>query len=242
VIQAQPETVFRFFMDSARWSRWWGTGSTIEPQPGGKVYIRHPDGTEALGEVLEIRPPEHLVFTYGFASGKPMPAGSSRVTIHLAPDERGTRLELLHEFADTAAREAHVQGWRFQLSLFANAVADEVFANASGVADAWFDAWSIVSDSERDGAFARIAAKDIRFYDRYSSLEGMEELSAHAGAALRFMPGVRLERKGEVRHCQGTVLADWIVPGPEGNVRMSGTNVFVMGPDGRIASVTGIAN
>ena len=81
VIKAKPETVFRFFTDSARWASWWGAGSTIDAKPGGKVYIRHPNGIETLGEVLQVRQPEGITFTYGFASGKPIPPGSSRVTI-----------------------------------------------------------------------------------------------------------------------------------------------------------------
>jgi hypothetical protein len=32
-------------------------------------------------------------------------------------------------------RDQHVQGWRFQLALFANVVSDEVFADASAVVD-----------------------------------------------------------------------------------------------------------
>src|SRR5215831_12390076 len=125
LIQATPETVFRYFTDSARWAKWWGEGSTIDAHASGKVHIRHPGGVETLGEVLEITPPERIVFTYGFASGKPIPPGSSRVTIRLQPDEGGTRLHLLHELADEAVRNDHVQGWRYQLSLFGNIVADE---------------------------------------------------------------------------------------------------------------------
>src|SRR5229473_7603642 len=121
VINAKPDTVFRFFTDSARWANWWGAGSTIDAKPGGRVYIRHPGGVESLGEVLEVRPPERIAFTYGFASGTPIPPGSSRVTIRLEPDEAGTRLHLLHEFAEAAPRDEHIQGWRFQLSLFSNA-------------------------------------------------------------------------------------------------------------------------
>ena len=82
------------------------------------MYIRHPNGIETLGEVLEVREPERISFTYGFVGGKPMPPGASRVTIRLEPDEAGTRLHLQHEFAEANVRDEHVQGWRFQLSLF----------------------------------------------------------------------------------------------------------------------------
>jgi uncharacterized protein YndB with AHSA1/START domain len=242
VIRATPETVFRFFTDSRRWADWWGAGSAIDAQPGGKVYIRHPNGVESLGDVLTVRQPETIVFTYGFASGKPIPPGSSRVTIRLEPDEAGTRLHLLHEFADAAARNEHVQGWRFQLSLFGNAVANELYAGAANAVDAWFGAWAIADDASRAQELARIAAPQVSFRDRFSLLDGLADLAAHAGAALRFMPGIRLERKGAVRHCQGMVLADWIVVGSDGKERMSGTNVFVMLPDGKIGAVTGFAN
>ena len=52
---------------------------------GGRVYIRHANGIESSGEVVEVEPPTRIVFTYGFNSGKPMPPGSSRVTISLEP-------------------------------------------------------------------------------------------------------------------------------------------------------------
>src|ERR1700728_1272360 len=91
-IKASAETVFRFFTDSARWADWWGAGSTIDATVGGKVYIRYPNGVEALGEVIEVHPTERIVFTFGYASGNPIPPGSSRVTIRLDADEGGTRL------------------------------------------------------------------------------------------------------------------------------------------------------
>jgi len=59
-IQASRETVFRYFTDSDRWAKWWGAGSTIESHPGGKVYIRHPNAVEVVGEVLEIASPDHI--------------------------------------------------------------------------------------------------------------------------------------------------------------------------------------
>src|SRR5687768_15158133 len=151
-IQAPPETVFRFFQDSDRWARWWGAGSTIDAKVDGEIHIKHPGGIESGGRILEIAAPRKLVFTYGFASGKPIPTGSSRVTIELEPVRGATRLTLKHDFADTAARDEHVQGWRFQLSLFANAVADEVNANASRYVDLWFQAWGDPSAAARSTA------------------------------------------------------------------------------------------
>jgi hypothetical protein len=75
----------------------------------------------------------------------------------------------------------------------------------------------------------------VAFRDRYSTLDGLAELSAHAGAAQRFMPGITLRRSGEIRQCQGMVLAGWVASGKE---EFSGTSVLVMTPDGRIKSAT----
>ncbi len=241
-IQAPRETVFRFFTDNARWAKWWGSGSTIEPRPGGAVRIRYPNAVEAAGEVLEIENPERLVFTYGFTSGQPIAPGTSRVTIRLEPYGAGTRLQLTHEFADAAVRDEHVQGWRFQLSLFGNAVANEIHSGAAELVDAWLSLWSVSDEKARREALAGMAAPGVRFGDQFSLLEGTAELAAHIGASQRFMPGLRLERKGDVRHCQGTVLADWVALGTDGTQRASGTSVFVLNPESRIEVVTGFWN
>jgi uncharacterized protein YndB with AHSA1/START domain len=239
VINATPETVFRFFTDSPRWAKWWGAGSTIDARPGGEIYIVHPGGTESRGEVLEVEPPERLVFTYGFVSGQPIPAGSSRVTIVLAPHRAGTKLELTHELPDAASRDELIQGWRFQLSLFANVIADEVNANATRYIDLWFEAWAEPDAIARKKMFAEIAVPEVRMQDRYSNLDGLDDLLPHVAASQRFMPGIRMRRSGDVRHCQGMVLADWTMAGLDGKQRGGGTNVFVFGPTGRIEWVTG---
>jgi uncharacterized protein YndB with AHSA1/START domain len=239
VIGARPATVFRFFADPERWAAWWGAGSTIDARPGGRVLIRHPNGVESAGEVLEVAPPERIVFTYGFASGTPIPPGASRVTIRLAPHRRGTELTLVHELPDAAARDEHVQGWRYQLAVFANVVANERHADAAGTVDGWFAAWSAPTDALCAEGMAKVASPDVRFRDRFSLVEGLPDLLPHLAAARRFMPGLRLERAGEVRHCQGTVLADWIARGADGQEKARGTNVFAFDADGRIEDVTG---
>jgi uncharacterized protein YndB with AHSA1/START domain len=162
VIRARQETVFRFFTDSARWAAWWGIGSSIDATPGGRVHLRYPDGTEADGQVVEIATPDRIVFTYGYASGAGIPPGGSRVTIRLEPHPDGTRVLLTHAFADAAVRDQHVQGWRYQLSVFSNAVANELHANAAATVDAWFDAWATLDERARLAALAAIAAPDVQ--------------------------------------------------------------------------------
>lgn len=239
LIQAKPETVFGFFTDSARWAAWWGTGSTIDAKPRGKVRIVHPGGVEITGEVLEISAPERIVFTYGNAGGSPIPPGGSRVTIRLESHNAGTRLHLAHEFAEAGVRDEYIQGWRYQLSVFGNVVADAVNANAAHLVDAWFGAWNEKNADVRGRTLAGVAIQDVRFRDRFSLIDGLPDLIPHIGAAQHFMPEMRLERRGDVRHCQGTLLVDWGAVGNDGKERGSGTNVFVVGANGLIESVTG---
>jgi hypothetical protein len=161
------------------------------------------------------------------------------VTIRLEADGDATRLHLVHEFADEGPRNEHEQGWRFQLSLFANLVADEVFKGAADLVDGWFSAWAEADAAAREQAFTRVVRPDVRFRDRFSLIDGLSDLVAHTGAYQRFMPGVRVQRTGSVRHCQGSALAEWIGVAGDGQPRMSGTTVFVLDVDGKIAAATG---
>jgi len=239
-IAARRETVFGFFADSARFAAWWGEGSTIEPRPGGKVHIRYPNGVEAGGAVVEIEPVHRIVFTFGYASGDPVPIGGSRVTIRLEESPRGTVVRLRHELPSASAAEVHVQGWRYHLSVFAHVVTLEAHAAASTLADRFFALWAETDPAKRRAALEAIALPDLSFRDPYSCLAGCDEVDAHIAAAQRFMPGVVLERRGEARQCQGTALVDWVVRAADGSVRTQGTNVFELAPDGRVARVTGL--
>lgn len=239
-IEAPRDLVFRFLSTSERWAAWWGKGSEIDARPGGRMRIRHPNGVEMTGEVVEVAAPARIVFTYGYASGGgPLPAGSSRVAISLEEVPTGTRLHLTHEFAGEAPRDEHVQGWRFQLALFANVIAAEQHAGASRVVDEWFAAWSEPDAAARERALEAIAVRDVRFRDRFSHLNGVDDIVPHITAAQRFMPDMRIERRGDLRQCQGTILADWTARSADGTERGRGTNVFTLGPDGRITSAVG---
>jgi uncharacterized protein YndB with AHSA1/START domain len=239
VIRAPRDLVFRFFTDTPRWASWWGSGSTIDARPGGRMLIRYPGGNEASGEVVEVSPPERIVFTYGYNSGTPaIPPGGSRVTIRLDAHEDGTLVRLSHELNDAALRDEHVQGWRYQLSLFANVVTNELHAHAADLVDRWFAAWNEKDAAARQATMSAIAEPAIQFRDRFSVIDGVDELLPQMAAMHHFMAGFRIERRHDVRQCQGHVLADWVVFTGDREVG-SGTNLFVLDAHGRMASVVG---
>ena len=240
LIEADRETVFGFFTDSARWATWWGAGSTVDARPGGALRIRHSNGVVSEGEVLELAAPERFVFTFSLQSERPIPAEESRVTIRLEQQEAGTLVRVTHEVADAVVASQLVQGWRFHFSMFANAVANLVNAGAPDLVDAWFALWTEPDAATREAILRRIAVPGVKFRDRYSRLDGIDEVVAHIGASQKFMPGMRMERK-ESAPLPGNVLAEWVARASDGKVKMSGTNVFVLGPGVRIESVTSVS-
>jgi uncharacterized protein YndB with AHSA1/START domain len=242
LIRAPRALVFRYFTDPTRFAAWWGPGSSIEGRAGGALRIVFPGGAEqAVGEVLELRPPERIVFSYGYAGeGKPIAPGASRVTVTLAEHASGTLLHLRHEVADPATRDHHVQGWRYQLSVFSNVAANEAQAGAGAAVEGWFQAWNEADAGARAAAFAALVTEDVVFQDAYSSTRGRDDLVAHVAGAKLHMPGIALEPAGAARHCQGTVLADWIARLPGGQPLAHGTSVFELDPAGRFTRVVGL--
>jgi uncharacterized protein YndB with AHSA1/START domain len=240
LIRAKRETVFRYFTDNERFAAWWGAGSTIDARPGGPLRIRYANGVLASGEVVEVAPPQRIVFTYGYEDpAKPMRPGDSRVVVTLQERKDGTLLHLRHELPDAAARDQHVQGWRYQLAVFANVVTCELSGDLRPAVDAFLAAWSEKDEARRRAALAAVATEDVTFADAFSCTAGIDDLVAHLAAAQFHMPGVVLERTGDVRQCQGTAIVEWAAKGPDGAPRGGGTNVFDLAPDGRIARVVG---
>ncbi|HSE43564.1 MAG TPA: SRPBCC domain-containing protein, partial [Acidobacteriota bacterium] len=179
IICAQRTTVFRYFTDSKRWASWWGEGSTIEAKPGGKVRICYPGAILALGEVLEITNNERIVFTYGYESGKPIPAGSSKITFLFRDHSEGTEVAFRHEFEDAAVRDMHVAGWRYQLALFANVVCKEQHEKYKQILAEYLNLWNTADSSSRLKMLARIVATDIRFNDPYGCANDLDDLNGH---------------------------------------------------------------
>jgi uncharacterized protein YndB with AHSA1/START domain len=240
LISARRDTVFRFFTDSARFAAWWGEGSRIDPRPGGAVLIQYPGGTTASGVVKEIEPPVRIVFSYGYDSGKPIPAGASSVIVSLAETAHGTRVTLRHTDLPNAevARE-HVQGWRYQLALFAKAVCVVEHAEVGQVVDRWFAAWGELDADKRVALLSDCATPEVTFRDDFGATVGLDELSQHIAAVHRHMPGTRIARAGEVKQCQGAALVRWQATAEDGRTLGGGANAIELAPDGRIRSLVG---
>jgi len=242
-ICARPETVFAYFTDAARFAAWWGAGSSIEARPGGPVRICYPGGVIAAGEVVEVEPPRRIVFSYGYQDpGKGLAPGTSRVTVTLDQIPGGTQVRLRHDLPDASSRDAHGPGWRFQLSLFANAVAREAHAGVAGLIDRFFAAWNTTDAQARRQALAQLVTEDVTFRDPYAAVAGRDDLADHLDAVHVFMPGMALARAGEARQCQGAALCAWTASAADGSPRGSGTNLFTLSPDGRIAACVGFWN
>ena len=150
------------------------------------------------------------------------------MTIRLEPAARGTRLHLVHDFADAAVRDQHVQGWRYQLSLFANVVAERDPRRRGALVDAWFAAWAEPRRDARDPRWRRIAFADVSDARSVQLGRGHRRAEPHISAAQRYMPGLRLQRDGDARHCQGRDRR--LDGGGAGrSPRGQGTNVFTLG-------------
>lgn len=233
-ICARRETVFAYFTDSKRFARWWGDGSHIDPRPGGAVFIRYPNEVTANGEVVAIEPPRRIVFTYVMAGGV-----GSLVTITLEETQQGTLLKLHHAFSSGKIRDHFVQGWRYQLALFSRVVADEAQERVADRVDAFLRAWGEPDAKTRRALMESCATPGIVFHDASSATAGLDDMLANLEAVRLFMPGITLAREGSVRQSHGTALVSWTSKRENGEPAGSGTSVFVLSPDGRIARVVG---
>lgn len=241
VLRASPATAFEFFTDSALFADWWGEGSAIDPRPGGAVRICYPGGIVVSGEVLEIEAEQRIVFTYGYEDGRgPVDPGETQVEITLDAHPDGTELRLVHTFADEGVRDAHVGGWRYQLAIFAGAVARHLHRDLDGLLDRFYAAQNIDGIEARAAALAEVTGPGFTFRDSFACLAGATEFAQHLEAARAHGVAATIERSGPTRHCQGTALSEWLAKGADGAVMMSGSNVVELGLDGRIDGVVGL--
>jgi uncharacterized protein YndB with AHSA1/START domain len=127
-IDASPETVWQFFVDPEKATRWMGQAATLDPRPGGVYRVEVIPGHTARGEFVELDPPRRLVQTWGWEAGedgpRSVPPGASTIEIELVSDGDGTVVRFTHrDLPDAAAAESHAHGWDHYFARLAVAAA-----------------------------------------------------------------------------------------------------------------------
>jgi uncharacterized protein YndB with AHSA1/START domain len=120
-IAAPPETVWEFFVDPEKATRWMGMSARMEARPGGTYECEVLPGHTARGEYVELDRPRRLVFTWGWEKGgdedNAVPPGSSTIEVELTPEGNGTRVRFLHrDLPNAQAGESHAHGWDHYLA------------------------------------------------------------------------------------------------------------------------------
>jgi uncharacterized protein YndB with AHSA1/START domain len=119
-IEASPETVFAYLVDSDKMPLWMGTQADLDPRPGGLFWMKVSDKWTARGEFVEIDSPRRVVFTWGWeGDGNNVPPGSSTVEITLESEGTATLLRLVHRDLPDVSRDAHDHGWTMYLDRLA---------------------------------------------------------------------------------------------------------------------------
>jgi uncharacterized protein YndB with AHSA1/START domain len=129
-IQASQATVFAFFTEPDKLTRWLCDEATVDPRPGGINHQTHPGDAQnphgpyyMRGEFVEVSPPTRVVFTWGFENPEVgVRPGESTVEVTLEPEGEGTHVRLVHRNLPESERAAHDQGWEEMLSRLASAV------------------------------------------------------------------------------------------------------------------------
>jgi len=123
-IEASPATVFEFFVDAEKMTRWKGGSAELDPRPGGVYRVGGIAGDHvAAGEYVELDPPHRLVFTWGWEGDEEVPPGSSTVEVTLTPDGDATLLRLVHRDLPVGQGARHEQGWLHFVPRLAEAAA-----------------------------------------------------------------------------------------------------------------------
>ena len=111
-IAASPETVWEFFVDPEKLTRWKGMKADLDPTPGGIYRCEVIPGHTARGEFVEFDPPHRLVFTWGWENESAVPPGTSTIEVELTPEGNGTSLHFVHRDLPSAESvESHAHGW-----------------------------------------------------------------------------------------------------------------------------------
>lgn len=123
-IDATPDTVFDFLVESEKMPIWMGRRAELDPRAGGVMRIEINDQATASGEFVEVDRPNKVVFTWGWERNEfEPPPGTSTVEITLTADGDSTIVKLVHSDLPEPARDPHAHGWEMYLERLGQAAA-----------------------------------------------------------------------------------------------------------------------
>jgi uncharacterized protein YndB with AHSA1/START domain len=116
-VAAPPETVFPYFTDADRMTRWMGTEAELDARPGGVFHVVVGGAQVAQGEYVEIDPPSRVVFTWGWENPESIVRpGTSTVEVTLTAEGDGTKVVLVHRDLPEETADGHGHGWDHYLA------------------------------------------------------------------------------------------------------------------------------
>src|SRR5512135_2066797 len=92
LIKAPPEEVYRAFTNSTALKDWMCEVATVDPRPGGHIFMGWPGDYYTAGEYIDMEPGKSVSFTW-LGRGEPH---TTRVDIKLRKARGGTRIKLTH--------------------------------------------------------------------------------------------------------------------------------------------------
>ncbi|ODU02289.1 MAG: hypothetical protein ABS81_18035 [Pseudonocardia sp. SCN 72-86] len=147
-IDAMPETVFAFFVEPAKLTRWLADEAVLDPRTGGLCVQVHPGEERGSGgpfhmsgRFVEVDPPRRVVFTWGFTEPEVgVPPDSSTVEVTLRPNGSGTTVRLVHRGLPPSEAGNHEQGWAAMLGRLAAAIGRPAESGRAMHHEIWIEA------------------------------------------------------------------------------------------------------
>ena len=226
VIRASRDTVFAFFTDSGLWASWWGAGSHIDgrPEAGCSSATRTP--SRRRGKSWKSPHPNESYSPTATTRGLQHRQEARASRLRSSPLQKApgcTSCTSSHRARGaTSTSRAGATNWRCS-ETSSPTTRTRTWRRPS------MAGWRPGRNQTRpagDAAIAALTTPGVVVRDRFSLLSGREDLLPHLDAVQRFMPGLTLRRDGGARHCQGTVLADWVARNTAGEEKARGTNVL----------------
>jgi len=118
-VAASPAAVCECFTDPSAMVRWMGVDVVLDPNPGGELRVEVNGRDVAEGEFVEVEPPDHVQFTWGWVGSADAPPGASTVDVTFAAGADGTLVRLQHRGLSAEQAQRHTAGWQHYLERLA---------------------------------------------------------------------------------------------------------------------------